>query len=107
MLALATAAVLFAQQTPGAAAPPPAPAPSAADAVLAAAAPIQQQVEQVCGVKFTGPVAMHAMTRAQMQQWAEDRVDLELGDGRLERMDGWLHALALLHSEQSFRTEAV
>jgi hypothetical protein len=105
MLAFATAAALLTPQTPAAAAP--SPPPSAADAVLLAATPIQQQVEQICGAKFTGPVAMRAMTRAQMQQYAEERVDRELGDGRLERMDGWLHALALLRSEQSFRTEAV
>src|SRR5262245_15807907 len=103
MLALATAAVLLAQQTPDA----PPPAPSAADAVLAAAAPIRQQVEQICHAKFTGPVAMRAMTLAEMQQYAQERVDRELDDGKLERMDGWLHALALLHSEQSFRSEAV
>src|SRR5262249_24907928 len=34
------------------------------------------------------------------------RVDVELGEGRLERMNGWLHCLGLLRPEQDFRTEA-
>jgi len=75
-------------------------------AVLRDAATIRAQVASICEKEFKSEVAMHAMTRDELRTYAQHRVDAELGEGRLERMNGWLHCLGLLRPEQDFRTEA-
>jgi hypothetical protein len=75
-------------------------------ALLRDAATIRAQVASVCEHEFKSDVAVRAMTRDELRTYAHHRVDKELGEGRLERMNGWLHCLGLLRRDKDFRTEA-
>src|SRR5262245_4020052 len=82
------------------------PQKEGAQAVLRDAATIRAQVASICEREFRSEVAMHAMTRDELRTYAQHRVDVELGEGRREAMNGWLHCVGLLRPEQDFRTEA-
>lgn len=75
----------------------------AATALRESADAIRTQVAAICGRQFRGEVTVSVLSPAAMRGYTMRRVDLELGEGRLERMEGWLRCLALLQAGQGYR----
>ncbi|MGE3173078.1 MAG: hypothetical protein AB7O97_10675 [Planctomycetota bacterium] len=84
---------------------PPVPAEPATDGVdlVAAVDAVRAEVATLCGGPFERPVPTARQTEDDMRAWSLRRVDDELGDGRLERLDAWLRCLQLLPADRSFR----
>ncbi len=99
LLPIATAAGL-----PGQDSTPP-PPPDAAATALDAITAVRTKVAALCGHAFRAEVSTRTQTHDELRAYMLRKLDLELGDGRLERMDAWLHCMALLGPDQDYRDE--